>query len=157
MAPHSSSLAWKILWTEEPGRLQSKGSLEVEHDWATSLWLFTFMHWRRKWQPSPVFLPGLSRGQGSLVGCYLWGRTELDKTEVTQEQQQQQQQQCIYVSAAFLVCPTLSFPTVTISLFSTSLHLHSFPENRFISTISLDSIYNEYFSRFHIQWILNQL
>jgi len=48
MAPHSSTLAWKIPWTEEPGRLQSMGSRRVGHDWATSLWLFTFMHWRRK-------------------------------------------------------------------------------------------------------------
>ena len=54
MAPHSSTLAWKIPWTEEPGRLQSMGSLGVGHDWATSLSLFTFMHWRRKWQPTPV-------------------------------------------------------------------------------------------------------
>ena len=60
---------------EEPGRLQSTGSLGVGHDWATSLWLFTFMHWRRKWQPTPVFLPGESHGQRSLVGCCLWGRT----------------------------------------------------------------------------------
>ena len=51
MAPHSSTLAWKIPWTEEPGRLQSMGSLRVGHHWATSLSLFTFMHWRRKWQP----------------------------------------------------------------------------------------------------------
>ena len=51
MAPRSSSLAWKIPWTEESGRLQSIGSLRVRHDWATSLLLFTFMHWRRKWQP----------------------------------------------------------------------------------------------------------
>ena len=51
MAPHSSTLAWKIPWTEEPGRLQSKGSLRVGHDRATSLSLFTFMHWRKKWQP----------------------------------------------------------------------------------------------------------
>ena len=50
MAPHSSTLAWKIPWTEEPGGLQSMGSLRVRHDWATSLSLFTFMHWRRKWQ-----------------------------------------------------------------------------------------------------------
>ena len=42
---------------------------------------FTFMHWRRKWQPTPVFLPGESQGQRSLVGCYLWGRTESDTTE----------------------------------------------------------------------------
>ena len=72
MAPHSSTLAWKVPWTEEPGRLQSMGSLKVRHNWATSLSLFTFMHWRRKWQPTPVFLPGESQGQGSLVGCPLW-------------------------------------------------------------------------------------
>ena len=74
MAPHSSTLAWKIPWTEEPDRLQSMGSQRVGHDWATSLSLFTFMHWRRKWQPTPVFLPGESQGRGSLVGCRLWGR-----------------------------------------------------------------------------------
>ena len=75
MAPHSSTLAWKIPWTEEPGGLQSMGSQRVGHDWATSLSLFTFMHWRRKWQPTPVFLPGESQGRGSLVGCCLWGHT----------------------------------------------------------------------------------
>ena len=78
MAPHSSTLAWKIPWMEEPGRLQPMGSLRVRHDWANSLSLFTFMHWRRKWQPSPVFLLGKSQGRGSLVGCHLWGRTESD-------------------------------------------------------------------------------
>ena len=83
MAPHSSTLAWKIPWMEEPVRLQSMGSLRVGHDWVTSLSLFTFMHWRRKWQPTPVFLPGESQGRWSLVGCLLWGRTELDTTEVT--------------------------------------------------------------------------
>ena len=65
MTPHSSTLAWKIPWTEEPDRLQSMGLLGVGHDWATSLSLFTFMHWRRKWQPTPVFLPGESQGQGA--------------------------------------------------------------------------------------------
>ena len=69
MATHSSTLAWKIPWTEEPGGLQSTGSLRVRHDWVTSLSLFTFMHWRRKWQLTPVFLPGESQGPGSLVGC----------------------------------------------------------------------------------------
>ena len=83
MAPDTSTLAWKIPWAEEPGGLQSMGSLRVGHDSATSLWLFSFMHWRRKWQPTPVFLPGESQGRGSLVGCPLWGPTELDTTEVT--------------------------------------------------------------------------
>ena len=73
MAPHSSTLAWKVSWMEEPGRLQSMGSLRVGHDWATSLSLFTFMHWRRKWQPTPVFLPGESHGRRSLVGIQSMG------------------------------------------------------------------------------------
>ena len=83
MAPHSSILAWKFPWTEEPGRPQSMGSLRVGHDSVTSLSLFTFMHWRRKWQPTPVFLPEESQGRGSLVGCHLWGCTESDTTEAT--------------------------------------------------------------------------
>ena len=169
MATHSSTLAWKIPWTEKPGRLQSMGSLRVGHDWATSLSLFTFMHgegngnplqcsylknprdggawwaavygvaqsrtrlkrlnsssssssrlsqgqiqaspvaqvvknppamqetqemqvfdlgvrkfrWRRKWQPTPVFLPGKFHGQRHLVGHSPWGRKESDKTEHT--------------------------------------------------------------------------
>ena len=83
MAPHSSTLAWKIPWMEEPGRLQSMGSRRIWYNWATSLSLFTFMHWRRKWQHTPVFLPGESQGRGSLVGCHLLGCPELDTTEVT--------------------------------------------------------------------------
>ena len=62
MAPHSSTLAWKIPWMEEPGGLQSMGSLGVRHHWATSLSLFTFMPWRRKWQPTPVFFPAEAQG-----------------------------------------------------------------------------------------------
>ena len=83
MELHSSTLAWKIPWTEEPDRLQSMGLRRVRHDWETSLSLFTFLHWRRKWQPTPMFLPGESQGQGSLVGCSLCGRTELDTTKAT--------------------------------------------------------------------------
>ena len=73
MATHSSTLSWKIQWTEEPSGQQSMGSLRVGQDWATSLSLFTLMHWRRKWQPTPVFLPGESQGQRILVGGCLWG------------------------------------------------------------------------------------
>ena len=65
MATHSSTLAWEIPWTEEPGRLQSTGLRRVGHNLATSLSLFTFMHWRRKWQPIPVCLPGESQGRES--------------------------------------------------------------------------------------------
>ena len=67
MAIHFSTLAWKIPWEEEPGRLLSMESLRVGHDLATSLSLFTFMHWRKKWQPTPVSLPGESQGQRSLA------------------------------------------------------------------------------------------
>ena len=87
LAPHSSTLAWRIPWTEEPGGLQSTESWRVRHDWVISLLLFTFMHWRRKWQPPPVFLPGESQGRGSLLRCRLWGRTESDTTEATWQQQ----------------------------------------------------------------------
>ena len=83
MVTHSSTLAWKLPWTEESGRLQFMGSKTVGDDRATSLSLFTFMHWRRNWQPTPVFLPGETQGRGSLVGCRLWGRTESDTTEAT--------------------------------------------------------------------------
>ena len=100
MATHSSTLAWKIPWTEEPGRLQSMGSLRVGHNWATSLSLFTFMQWRRKWQPTPVFLPGESQGWGSLVGCRLWGRRVRhdwsDLAAAASLDQEFREQACIY-------------------------------------------------------------
>ena len=57
------------------------GSLRVGHNWATSLSLFTFMHWRRQWHPTPVLLPGKSHGRRSLVGCNPWGCEESDMTE----------------------------------------------------------------------------
>ena len=85
MAPHSSTLAWKIPWMEEPvgcspwGRKESDTTERLHFHFS----LFTFMHWRRTWQPTPVFLPGESQGRGSLVGCRLWGRTESDMTEAT--------------------------------------------------------------------------
>ena len=101
MAPHSSTLAWKIPRTEEPGGLQSTGSLRVRHDWATSLSLFTFMHWRRQWYPTPVFLPGESQGRRSLVGCRLCGRT----------QQQQQSLSCVrFFMTPWTVAPRLLCP-----------------------------------------------
>ena len=89
MAPHSRTLAWKTPWMEGPGGLQSMGLLRVGHDLVTSLSLFTFTHWRRKWQPIPVFLPGESQRRGSLVGWRLWSHTESDTTEATWQQQGQ--------------------------------------------------------------------
>ena len=124
MAPHSSTLAWKIPWTEEPGRLQSMGSLRVGHDWATSLSLFTFMHWRKKWQPTPVFLPGESQGRGSLVGCRLWGHIESDATYVkrlSSSSSSSSSSICVLIPNFWFIPPHLS-PLVTINLFLKSVH-----------------------------------
>ena len=84
------NLAQKIQWMEEPGRLHAVHGVTESRTWLSDFtFTFPFMHWRRKWQPTPVFLPGESRGWGSLVGYRLWGCTELDTTEATQQQQQQ--------------------------------------------------------------------
>ena len=85
-----SSLVWRPL-SLLPGKSHGWRSLVGCSPWghedsettSLSLSLFTFMHWRRKWQPTPVFLPRESQGRGSLVGCRLWGCTESDTTEVT--------------------------------------------------------------------------
>ena len=81
MATHSITLTWEIPWTEEPGRLQFMGSQRVVLNWATSLSLFTFMCWRRKWQPTPALLSGEFHGPRSLVGYSSWGHKESDTTE----------------------------------------------------------------------------
>ena len=152
MAPHSSTLAWKIPWMEEPGGLQSMGSLRVGHDRATSLSLFTFMHWRRKWQLTPAFLPGESQGRGSLMGCRLWGLTESDTTEATQQQQQQLHASNLHQSS---ILPMVIYMFQFQSLKSfhprllpqspkvSSLHLCLFccPVYRIIVTIFLNFIY----------------
>ena len=82
MAPHSSTLAWKIPWTEEPGRLQSMGSLES--DMTEQLYFQFSLSCPGEGNGNPlVFWPGESQGWGSLVGCRLWGHTEPDTTEAT--------------------------------------------------------------------------
>ena len=156
MAPHSSTLAWKIPWKEGPDGLQSVGLLGVGHDWATSLYFFTFMHWRRKWQPTPVFLPGESQGRGSLVGCRLWGRTESDTTEVTWQQQQFSVivvSVCLPSDALLQHLPSylgFSYLRHGVSLHGCSSKVQPLlltldegylPVNKFFSTIFLDSIY----------------
>ena len=83
MAPHSSTLAWKIPWTEEPGGLQSHGVAKSRTRLSDFTFTFHLHALEKEWQPTPVFLPGESQGRGSLVGCRLWGRTESDTTEAT--------------------------------------------------------------------------
>ena len=83
MALHSSTPAWKIPWTEEPGGLQSGGQLRVGTTEQLHFHFSLSCIGRKKWQPTPVFLSGESQGRGSLVGCRLWGRTESDMTEAT--------------------------------------------------------------------------
>ena len=71
-------------WAAVYGVAQSLTQLKwLSSSRATSFSLFPFMHWRRKWRPTPVLLPGKSQGRGSPVGCHLWGRTESDTTEAT--------------------------------------------------------------------------
>ena len=84
MAPQSSTLAWKIPWMEEPGGLHAvHGVTKSRTQLSDVTFNFHFHTWRRKWQPTPVFLSGESQGRGSLVGCRLWGHIESDTTEVT--------------------------------------------------------------------------
>ena len=99
MAPQSSTLAWKIPWTEEPGRLQSTGTQRVGHYWVTSSLVAQTVKrlstiWEtgvpslgredpleKEWQSTPVLLPGKSQGQRSLVGYSPWDCKESDRTE----------------------------------------------------------------------------
>ena len=75
MAPHSSTLAWQIPWTEEPGKLQSMGSLTVGQSQNYG------DNQRRQWHPTPVLLPGESHRLRSLVGYGPWSCKESDPTE----------------------------------------------------------------------------
>ena len=105
MAPHSSILAWKIPWTEEPGGLQSIGSWRVGHDWATSLSLFTFMHWARKWQPTPVFLPGWAAIYGVTQN---WTRTK----QLSSSSRGALTSKAMYITVYFLNKKLIYFPVV---------------------------------------------
>ena len=80
MAAHSSILAWRILWTEEPGGLLSMRSHRVGHNWSDLACMHAL---EKEMAPTLVILPGESQGQRSLVGCCLWGHTESDTTEAT--------------------------------------------------------------------------
>ena len=71
------------------------------------------MHWRRKWQPTPVVVPGEAQGWRSLVGCHLWGCTDSDTTEVTQQQQQQQSAQIVHIRGADLSSEIQKIPKVS--------------------------------------------
>ena len=81
MAPHSSTLAWKIPWTEEPSRLQSMGREESD---TTERLHFQFHALEEEMATCSSVLAWRISGTGSLVGCRLWGRTESDTTEANQ-------------------------------------------------------------------------
>ena len=83
MAPHSNTLAWQIPWTEEPGGLQSMGSLESDMTERLNFHFSLSCIGEGNGNPLRSFLSGESQGRGSLVGCRLWGRTESDTTEAT--------------------------------------------------------------------------
>ena len=83
MAPQSSTLAWKTPWTEEPGRLQSMGSLRVGHDLNNFTFTFHFHALEKEMATYSSILAWRIEGRRSLVGCHLWGRTESDITEAT--------------------------------------------------------------------------
>ena len=83
LAIHSSTLAWKIPWMEDPVGYSPWGREESDTTEQLHFHFFTFIHWRRTWQPTPVFLLGEFQGWGNLVGCCLWDCTESDMTDVT--------------------------------------------------------------------------
>ena len=85
MALHSNTLAWKNPMDGGAWQAAVRGVAKNR----TQLSNFTFTYWRRKWKPTPMFLPGEPQGQGSLVGYRLWGSRGSDMTEATQQQQQQ--------------------------------------------------------------------
>ena len=82
MAPHSSPLAWKILWMEEPGGLQSMGSLKFGPNF-TFTFTFHFHALEKEMATHSSVLALRIPGTGNLVSCHLWGRRESDTTEVT--------------------------------------------------------------------------
>ena len=83
MAPYSSTLAWKIPWTEEPGRLQSIGDAKSPTRLSDFTFIFHFHALEKKMATHSSVIAWRIPGRGRLVGCCLWGRTESDKTEAT--------------------------------------------------------------------------
>ena len=127
MAPHlpGKSHGWRSLVGCSPWGCKELDTTE------RLLSLFTFLHWKRKWQPTPVFLPGESQGRQSLVGCHLWGRTGSDTTEATQQQQQHTNKEYIQYATPNLnmdieaseifICKKLIFQLQIICIYSLRL------------------------------------
>ena len=111
MAPHSSTLAWKIPGMEEPGRLQFMGSSRVGHNWTTSLSLFTFMHWRRKWQLLCSCLENPRDGGGWWAAVYGVAQSWTRLKRLSSSSSQMESCLCVCVCAKLLqLCLTLCNP-----------------------------------------------
>ena len=137
---HSISLLFTyLIYSNEWGRYKLDTTEQLHFQFSLS----TFMPCRRKWQPIPVFLSGESQGRGSLVGCRLWGRTESDTAEATQ-----QQQQWIRAADWSLPCPLSPLVTRSLHLVSVSLfmYIHLF--------YFLDSTYKWYYIVFVFLWLI---
>ena len=140
MAPHSSTLAWKIPWTEEPGGLQSMGLLRVGHDFTFT---FHFHALEKEMAPHSSVLAWRIQGRESLVGCCLWGRTESDTPEATQQQQQHgssvfnfwRNSHTFFTSAA----------SHTSHILTQQLHHFTF------SSAQSDSLKNFFFAKWHVR------
>ena len=118
MAPHSSTLTWKIPWTGEPGGLPSMGSHRVRHDWVTSLSLFTSMHWRRKWQPTPVFFLENPRDRGAwwaAVYGVAQGQTRLKRLSSSILNQQSVSYSVVAMNLVCGVLNCIQFPPLSLA------------------------------------------
>ena len=138
MAPHSSTLAWKIPWTAELPRLQSMGSLRVGHDWATSLSVLTFIHWSRKWLPTPVFLPGESQGQGSLMGC-VYGVAQ-SRTRLKRLSSSRSSSNLLSFILTSLICSELIFVNDNVNIHILLSMISPFINVNFVSLVIFDII-----------------
>ena len=145
MAPHSSTFAWKIPWMEEPGRLQVAKSRKQLSDFTFT---FHFHALEKEMATHSSVLAWRIPGMGSLVGCRLWGHTESDMTEVTQ-QQQQQEILCSYQWLVIFPFPLFPVCSVCQPAYILFLSLH-FWKCHFLLQALVNFQSSSHFSDYHI-------